>query len=229
MTHDSDPRHLLVRAHGGDSPLTTADAGAHAGLDDFIREVPLDDPDLNLPEGLAERLRSWNGSRPAAGFTDRPALRRHVKQGLAAAQDLARHLGPAWVVRYWDEQHDTAKFVCWGCGRLHWTADAHGTPPHPTHIVVEGEYEWFPLRAEGFGDFAPDDPAAALDLSDELVRDLYRWAKDIDAVLDTWLNDRDDAAREAAYERLEGEGERLAERLVRELGPGRTASYGGIA
>ncbi|MEU3839315.1 hypothetical protein AB0E88_04715 [Streptomyces sp. NPDC028635] len=228
MTRESAPRHLMVRAHGGPSPLSTADAGAHADPDDFIDEVPLDDPRLNLPHDLTERLSRWDRARPEGGFPDRPALRRHVKQGLEAAQDLARHLGPDWVVRFWDEQHGQAKFVCWGCRQLHWTADAHGTPPHPRHVVVEGEYKWFPLRADGFGDFAPDDPAAALGLSEDLVRELYRWAKDIDSVMETWLRDRDDAAREAAYERLDAEGEQLARRVAGELAPGRTATYGGI-
>lgn len=229
MTRENDPRQLLVRARGGASPLATTDAGARADPDDFLHDVLLDDPRLNLPDHLTERLRRWNRARPQDGFTDRPALRRQVRQGLEAAQELARHLGPDWVVRFWDEQHGHAKFVCWGCRRLHWTADAHGAPPHPRHIVVEGEYKWFPLRAEGFGDFAPDDPVAALGLSGDLVRDLYRWARDIDAVMETWLRDRDDTAREAAYARLEAEGGQLARSVARQLAPGRTAAYGGIA
>ncbi|MEW2302218.1 hypothetical protein AB0958_19940 [Streptomyces sp. NPDC006655] len=228
MTPDSDPRHLLVRAGSGPSPLYTTDTGAIADIPDFTRQVPLDDPGLNLPGELADRLRTWNQAYPPGGFTDRPALRKHVKRGLETAQLLARHLGPVWVVRYWDEQHRTAKFLCWGCDRLHWTADAHGTPPHPLRVVVEGEYKWLPLRAEGFGDFAPDDPAAALGLSDDLVAALYQWAKDIDATMERWLKDRDDTERETTYARLDGVGRQLTERVARELGPGRTVAYGGI-
>ncbi|MGV9273712.1 hypothetical protein [Streptomyces griseosporeus] len=228
MSRDDDPLHLLVHAHGGASPLSTTDPGASADPEDFVYEVALDDPRLGLPDDLAERLRGWDRARPGGGFTDRPALRRHAERGLAAARDLARHLGPGWVVRFWDEQHRIAKFVCWGCRQLHWTADAHGTPPHPRHVVVEGQYKWFPLRADGFGDFAPDDPAAALGLPEDLVRELYRWAKDIDSVMETWLRDRDDTAREGAYERLEAEGEHLARRVADALAPGRTVTYGGI-
>ncbi|GHA10452.1 hypothetical protein ACFOOM_32095 [Streptomyces echinoruber] len=228
MTYDTDPRPLLIRAYDDLSPLRTTDAEAHADIGDFARDVPLDDPGLGLSGDLADRLDSWNRARPPGGFTTRAVLRKHVEQGLEAARALARHLGPAWAVRYWDERHRTAKFVCWGCRRLHWTVDAHGAPPYPVHIVVEGEYKWLPLRAEEFGDFAPDDPAAALGLSDDLIAALYQWAKDIDAVMERWLTERDDAARDAAYERLDREGRQLTRRVARALGPGRTVTYGGV-
>ncbi|MEV7130136.1 hypothetical protein [Streptomyces sp. NPDC093260] len=153
-----------------------------------------------------------------------------MKQGLEAARSLARHLGPLWVVRYWDEGHGAAKFVCWGCDRLHWALDAHGTPPHhPLSITVVGEYKWPPLRAEGFGDFAADDPAAALGLSGELVADLYAWAADFDAGMELWLKDRDDEADDARREELDRRGRALTERVARELAPGRTVTYGGLA
>ncbi|MFE7113881.1 hypothetical protein ACFU99_00420 [Streptomyces sp. NPDC057654] len=229
MTHDNDePRHLLVRARGDRSPLYESDDGFNAETDSFTRGVPVDDRALGLPDKLARQLASWSEARPPSGFASRPELRKHVKNGLETAQSLARHLGPAWVVRYWDERHKTVKFVCWGCQRLHWTIDAHGNPPHPLHIIVEGEYRWYPLRVDKCEDFAPDDPAAALDLSDQLVADLYAWAADIDTVMETWLRDRDDAAQEAAYERLRGDGAKLADRLAHELGPSRTVTYRGL-
>ncbi|MFF3332175.1 hypothetical protein ACFYWX_21865 [Streptomyces sp. NPDC002888] len=212
MSHPTEPRHLLVRAQGDPWPLYTGDE-------------PLD---LNLPDTLADRLRSWTLARPPGGFTARPALRKHVSAGLEAAQALAKHLGPAWAVQYWDERHRTAKYICWGCGRTSFTSDAHGNPPHPLHIVVEAEYAWHPLRADGFGDFAPDDPAAALDLSDALVADLKAWAQSHKAVIDHWLEHRDDTQERAAVERLWREGELLTERVARELPPGRTVTYRGL-
>jgi hypothetical protein len=65
-------------------------------------------------------------------------------------------------VRYWDEHHRTAKWVCWGCERLHWQRDSHGTPPHPLDITVEGEFQYGPLRSDGFGDFLPTIPPPRL-------------------------------------------------------------------
>ena len=97
-----------------------------------------------------------------------------------------------------------------------------------THITLLGEYRAYPLRAGRHDDFAPDDPRAALGLSDALVTGLSAWAKDIDAAMNTWLADRDDVRWDAAFRRLHEEGEALAERLARELGPGRTVSYEGV-
>lgn len=206
MNHP-DPRPLLVRAQD--------DAWA---LDDFVE----------LPDALTDRLHSWSQARPRGGFTSRPALRGHVAEGLDVARALAKHLGPEWAVRYWDERHRTEKSVCWGCGRANLTPDAHGTPPHPVHITVQAEYRWCPLRADGFGDFAPDDPVAALDLSDDLVADLNAWSQAHKAAIDGWLDDRDDAREQAAMERLWREGELLTARVARALHPGRTVTYGGV-
>ncbi|MEU2286480.1 hypothetical protein ABZ614_31895 [Streptomyces sp. NPDC013178] len=96
------------------------------------------------------------------------------------------------------------------------------------HITVLGEYHAHPLRRDAHDDFAPDDPRAALGLSDALVTDLYGWARDIDAAMNTWLADRDDARWDAAFRRLHEEGEDLAERLARELRPRRTVTYEGV-
>lgn len=168
-------------------------------------------------------------TRPPGGFTSRPELRGHVKQGLAVAQRPAAQLGPAWTVRYWDERHGTAKWVCWGCDRLHWERDAHGTPPHPVDITVEGEFRFGPLRSEGFGDFFPDDPAAALALSDGLVADLYGWAQSIDSTVDLDVRDRVDGKYDAEFERLFRAGTELARRVAHEVGPDRTVTYKGLA
>ncbi|MER5218888.1 hypothetical protein [Streptomyces flaveus] len=225
-----EPRHVLVQARGEPSPLyEPEDAGAYEDLGAFTRNVPLDDDWLVLPADLSDALRSWSLSRPPEDFTSGPDLRKHVKQGLAAAQRLARHLGPLWVVRYWDERHRTAKWVCWGCDRLHWERDSHGTPPHPVDLTVEGEYKFGPLRSEGFGDFFPDDPAAALDLSDGLVSALYKWAEGIDTTLNLDLRDREDGKYDAEWERLFQEGMDLAKRVAHELGPTRTVTYKGLA
>ncbi|WP_424890156.1 hypothetical protein [Streptomyces sp. XH2] len=230
MGHLDELHHLLVRAGGADhSPLYMSDAGPDADLGDFTSVVPIDEPDLDLPKTLAHGLAVWTAARPPEGRASRTELRKHVKKGLQLAQTMAKHLGPTWVVRYWDEQHRTAKFVCWGCRRLHWTGDAHSSASHPVHLTAEGEYKWYPLRSEGFGDFAPDDPAAGLGLSDDLVADLYQWSKDIDASMDLYLNERDKDKDDARRRKLDQRGQELAERTARELGQGRTVTYGGLA
>ncbi|MER5197717.1 hypothetical protein ACWD3J_00245 [Streptomyces sp. NPDC002755] len=98
------------------------------------------------------------------------------------------------------------------------------------HITLLGEYHARPLRrgSASYDDFAPDDPGAALGLSDVLVADLSAWARGIDAAMNTWLADRDDIRWDAAFLRLHEEGETLAERLARELAPGRTVGYEGV-
>ncbi|MFI1353443.1 hypothetical protein ACH4TV_07650 [Streptomyces sp. NPDC020898] len=225
-----EPRHLLVQARGEPSPLfETEDPWAFDDLGAFTRCVPLDDERLLLPADLADALRSWARSRPPGGFTSRPELRGHVKQGLAVARRLAARLGPAWTVRYWDEQHRTEKWVCWGCDRFHWERDAHGTPPHPVDLTVEGEFRFGPLRSEGFGDFFPDDPAAALALSDGLVADLYGWARSIDDTVNLEVRDRVDGKYDAEFERLFRAGAELARRVAHEAGPDRTVTYKGLA
>ncbi|MFK0287869.1 hypothetical protein ACIQVL_46420 [Streptomyces sp. NPDC090499] len=226
-----EPRHLLVHARGKPSPLYEPE-DSRAAPDDaeaFTRDVPLDDDRLALPAELADALRSWTLSRPTEGFASRPGLRRHAAQGLALARRLARHLGPSWAVRYRDEARRSAKWLCWGCDRLHWERDSHGTPPHPLDITVEGEFKYGPLRSDGFGDFFPDDPAAALDLSEGLVADLYTWAKNIDDTLNLYLRDREDGRYDGRWQELFHTGEALAQRLAHELGPSRTVTYKGLA
>ncbi|MEV6795788.1 hypothetical protein AB0M87_28210 [Streptomyces sp. NPDC051320] len=230
MTFD-EPRDLLVQARGEPSSLYESQgAGIYDDLGTFTHNVPLEDSRLDLPVDLVNALRSWSLSRPPAGFTSRPDLRKHVKQGLAVARRLAGHLGPSCAVRYWDERHRTAKWVCCSCDRLHWERDAHGTPPPPAvHITVEGEFKYGPLRSDGFGDFAPDDPTAALGLSDGLVAGLYAWAKDIDTTVNLDLRDREDGKYDDEWQRLFYEGRDLAHQVARELGPARTVTYKGLA
>ncbi|MFJ5675904.1 hypothetical protein [Streptomyces sp. NPDC093097] len=225
-----EPHYVLVQARGEPSALyEPEEPGAHEDLGAFTRHLALDDDRLLLPADLADALRSWSLSRPPGGFASRPDLRKHVKQGLAIAQRLARHLGPSWAVRYWDERHRTAKWACWGCDRLLWERDSHGTPPHPVHLTVEGEFTFGPLRSEGFGDFFPDDPAAALPLSDGLVAALSTWAKTIDTTLNLDVRDREAGKYDAEWERLFHEGAELARRVAHELGPARTVTYKGLA
>ncbi|GAA2327555.1 hypothetical protein OHT20_15950 [Streptomyces caniferus] len=228
MPHE-DPRYLLVQARSEPSPLYEPyGGGTHEDLETFTAGVPLDDLALGLPEDLAHALRSWSLSRPPGGFTARPDLRAHVKQGLVAARRLAGHLGPPWAVRYWDERHRTAKWVCWGCERLHWEHDSHGIPPHPVDLIVEGEFRFGPLRSDGFGDFFPDDPAAALDLSDGLVAALYGWADEIDTTLNLEIRDREEGKYDDTWQRLFHEGRDLARRVAHELGPAWTVTYKGL-
>jgi len=218
----SGPRHVLVSAVEERGPL----------LHDVQADAPApnlpDAPAPDLPDDLRRRLADWSLARPAGGFASRPELRRHVARGLELARAVARRLGPEWAVRYQDERHRTTKYVCWGCGHLHWTPDAHGIPPHPVDLVVVGEYGAYPLRAEGFGHFSPDDPAAALDLSAALVADLNRWAADVKAAMDTWVHDRDSARLHDTYARLRDEGELLTARVARELPPGRSVTFEGV-
>lgn len=221
MTIDTT-RHVFVRARDEPSPL-------YEGSGAFARNVPLDECGLGLPGALADALRSWSLRRPSGGFAAREDLRRHTKQGLATAGQLAGHLGPSWTVRYWDEARSAAKWLCWGCDRLHEERDAHGTPPHPLDITVEGEYGFGPLRSDGFGDFFPDDPVAAMSLSDDLVAALYAWARSIETTLNLYLRDREEGTYEDEWQRQFREGAVLAEQLAHELGPARTVTYKGHA
>ncbi|MFB0620789.1 hypothetical protein [Streptomyces sp. AGS-58] len=80
-----EPRRLLVRAQGEPSPLYEREhAGAWDEADAFTRNVQMDDFRLDLPEDLANALRSWSLARPPKGFSSCPDLRKHVKEGLAA-------------------------------------------------------------------------------------------------------------------------------------------------
>lgn len=225
-----EPHDLLVRARGETSPLyELRRAGAHEDLDAFTLNVPLGQDRLSLPADLLETLRVWSLSRPPEGFASRPALLKHVKQGLSATQRLAKHLGPSWSVRYWDERHRTAKWACWDCDRLHWERDNHAVPSYPVDITVEGEFAFGPLRADGFGDFFPDDPAAGLALSDGLVADLYAWAQSIDTEMNRYLRDRDEDTYRNVGQRQFREGMELAKRVAHELGPVRRVTYKGMA
>ncbi|GAA0631816.1 hypothetical protein GCM10009535_04260 [Streptomyces thermocarboxydovorans] len=218
----NDPAQLLIRAQGDASPLYATDAGPLPRIEDFTRSLPVTAEELGLPEELAHRLTEWNRARPAGGFEDRARLRKHVKQGLETARAVAQHLGPLWTVRFWDERRQDEKFLCWGCDQFHWTIDAHGTPPHPLDITVEGEYGLYPLHAEGLGSFAPDDPAAGLRLTEDLVSAFYEWKQAIETTL---VEDGDDERWRELFRR----GKELSERLAHELGPARTVTYRGIA
>ncbi|WBO63816.1 hypothetical protein [Streptomyces camelliae] len=226
---DGNPEHLFIRAGAGRSPLYRTDAGMASRREDFTRETAVDDPAVGLPPDLARELTEWAQSFPDRGSVSRPALRKHVKRGLEIARRVARFLGPRWVVRYWDEQHQDEKFVCWGCDRFHWTADAHTNPPHPLDITVEGEAGMDPLRAEGFGYFAPDDPAAGLHLPDDLVTAFKAWGRQIDETLELDLPYQEEDRYADEWQRLFIEGRDLSERLARELGPARTVTYKGLA
>ncbi|MFD5430064.1 hypothetical protein [Streptomyces sp. NPDC127084] len=225
-----EPQEVLLQARGKASPLYEPENScSHAELGSFTRYVGLNDYRLSLPADLAAALRSWSLSRPPESFASRRDLRKHAEQGLATAQVLAAHLGPSWAVRYWDEHQKTDKWVCWGCDRLHWQRDRRETPPHQVHLTLEGEFQYGPLRSDGFGDFFPDDPAAGLHLSDRLVTDLYAWAKSIDSTLNRDVHDRVDGAYDDDWQRLFLEGTKLAERLAHEVGPTRTVTYKGLA
>ncbi|MEU9100046.1 hypothetical protein [Streptomyces sp. NPDC048361] len=229
MTNTSPPDHLLIRAQGQPSPIYAVDSCDPVEPHGPPRNIPLDAAELALPDGLAQQLAEWSQTCPAHKPISAVELRTHQERGLELARALAIYLGPLWAVRFWDEGHSTAKFVCWQCPRLHWVQDAHTNPPAPLHISVEGEYKWHPLRAEGIGDFAPDDPAFSLDLSDELVADLYQWSHDIDANMELYLRERDEASDDARRAELDQRGTKLAERTALELGPGRRVTYGGLA
>ncbi|WP_225099542.1 hypothetical protein [Streptomyces sp. CoH27] len=184
---------------------------------------------LFIRAGAGRSLTEWAQSFADGGFASRPALRKHVKRGLEIARRAARFLGPRWVVRYWDEQHQDEKFVCWGCDRFHWTADTHANPPHPLDITVEGEAGMDPLRAEASGYFAPDDPAAGLHLPDDLVTAFKAWVRQIDKTLELDLPYQEEDRHDDEWQRLFREGRDLSEQLARELGPARTVTYKGLA
>ncbi|WP_151478509.1 SMI1/KNR4 family protein [Streptomyces albicerus] len=117
--HGEEPRQILVRAQGDASPLYVADAGPWPGIGDFTRSVPAES--LGFPEATTDQLMAWSKDRPGSSS----ALRQHVREGVGIAQRVARNLGRAWAVRYWDERHNTAKFVCWDCLHLHFTPYSH--------------------------------------------------------------------------------------------------------
>ncbi|WP_369355117.1 DUF4277 domain-containing protein [Streptomyces sp. cg2] len=105
--------------------------------------------------------------------------------------------------------------------------------PEPEHITgsvgAAAITAFGPLCSDGFGDFFPDDPAAAPALSDGLVAALYAWAKSIDATLDLHLRDREAGRYDAQRERLFHEGAEPASRVAHEAGPARTVTHEGPA
>ncbi len=226
--HKREPRELLVKANNDGSPLHSAPGVVLRSIEGFTHKLALSDLAPALPVALADRLSVWSRARPSSGSTEGSVLREHAEAGLEVSRELAQHLGPAWIVRYWDERHSTAKFVCWACLQLHWGRDPHEAPQPPEHIVVAGEFAWAPLRAEGIGDFLPDDPVAGLDLSEGLTADLYRWSGDIDDSMELYLQDRDEDAADARRWDLDHRGAVLADRLACEISPGKTVSYGGL-
>ncbi|MFE1308917.1 hypothetical protein [Streptomyces sp. NPDC058755] len=131
------PLRLLVRALGEPSPLHEAyepyEDGWSEDIEAYTGEVPLDAPELGLPDDLADVLRTWCLSRAPEGFDSRPALRRHVAQSLAVARRLAGHLGPSWAVRYRDERHRTAKWDC---------SDDPAAALHLSDDLVAAFYRW---------------------------------------------------------------------------------------
>ncbi|WP_075734364.1 hypothetical protein [Streptomyces acidiscabies] len=208
---------ILVRARGGASPLWgVLDFGELKFDDGYVFSVPLDDDRLGLAGDLVDALRAW-GSEGAGDFT----------AGLVLARRVARQLGDAWVVRCWDDVRREGRRVCWGC-ELFYDEHEEGRPPHPVHLVVEGEFGCSPLRAEGFGDFRADDPLAAMELSEGLTGALRAWAYAIDDALHLWLRDRVDWRYESECERLLQEGFGLAERVAGEVGATRTVTYKGL-
>ncbi|MEU2247497.1 hypothetical protein [Streptomyces sp. NPDC019224] len=76
-----------------------------------VGDVSPEDPALALPSDLAERLHEWaaefdrtlNREDPRlSGFPSEDAERRFVQAGEALARQVAKQLGPAWAVRYFD-------------------------------------------------------------------------------------------------------------------------------
>jgi len=227
MAWQQAPRRLFVRAYGDESPLYVP--GDEEDLSQCASSLPLDAPELGLTDLLVDRLRSWSRARPGEGATSRQNLRRHSKQGLEVARALARYLGPQWAVCFRDDARASDTFVCWGCGGAHQPLDEHDSPPYPLHVIVEGEFMWLPLRADGVGDFAPDDPVVGLDLSDGLVTSLTTWARDINDTLNRDLRDRVDGKYDDAWQQLFDTGTDLARRVAHELGPARRVTYKGLA
>ncbi|MFG2859372.1 hypothetical protein [Streptomyces sioyaensis] len=104
----------------------------------------MSDSELSLPEDLADALRSWSLSRPPGGFASRPDLRKHVKQGLAVARRLARHLGPHEWQRLFREGRELAKRVAHELGparRVTYKGLAHGGLAFLTSVTWQGDRE----------------------------------------------------------------------------------------
>ena len=168
--------------------------------------VSPDDPRLGLSHDVAEAVRAWCVT-PGDG-----------KRGVTAALGfrVAAELGPGWALSCHDELHGSTHLVCWQCGAFHWYLKPHPVRQLPRVLQVRGQYAHGPLRAEGFGDFAPDDPTAGLQLTPGLVDDFYAWSQAV--------------RRQAEYGTPDGpeldvRGAVLADRLATELGHGWTVEY----
>nr|WP_134002888.1 hypothetical protein [Streptomyces sp. 846.5] len=89
-------------------------------------------------------------------------------------------------------------------------------PELPRVVQVKGQYAYWPLRAEGVGDFAPDDPTTGLELTAGLVDDFYAWSQAVRRQAQYGTPDGPD---------LDARGAALADRLATELGHGWTVEY----
>lgn len=168
--------------------------------------VSPDDPGLALSQDVAEAVRAWCAT-PGDG-----------KRGVTAALGfrVAAELGPEWALSCHDELHGSTHLVCWQCGAFHWYSKPHPVRQLPRVLQVRGQYAHGPLRAEGFGDFAPDDPTAGLQLSPGLVDDFYAWSQAVGRQAEYGTPDGPD---------LDAKGVALTSRLASELGCDWTVEY----
>jgi hypothetical protein len=165
-----------------------------------------DDPGLALSHDVAEAVRVWCAT-PGDG-----------KRGITVSLGfrVAAELGPGWTLSCHDEVHGGTHLVCWQCGGFHWRDRPHPVPVLPRVLQVKGQYAHWPLRAEGVGDFAPDDPTTGLELSAGLVDDFYAWSQAVGRQAEYGTPDGPD---------LDAKGAVLAGRLATELGHGWTVEY----
>ncbi|TRV71558.1 hypothetical protein FKN01_31585 [Streptomyces sp. 130] len=112
MNAESDPRSIVLMGDYGCHALwlTGSDAG----------DVSPGDARLGLSAGLAERLAAWADQYDAtldrddpimSGFPSREAEERFARAGELMAQDLARELGSAWRVTYYDTRSEAKRDI----------------------------------------------------------------------------------------------------------------------